>query len=76
MVQRGVQLCRALVEPLTVIEDLLTKPMLSIHYSEGMDALRKAAGPFKDLEVFADELALLHRNYLRKARTSRSESSS
>ena len=66
MVNRGVQLCRDLVEPMGEVEMLLVRRPENIHYSEGLESLKKAAVPFDKLMVFYQEIMMLHKMYVLK----------
>ena len=71
MVNRGVQLCRDLVEPMGEVEMLLVRRPEHIHYSAGLESLKKAAVPFDKLMVFYQEIMMLHKMYVLKDQTAK-----
>ena len=71
MVHTGVQLCRDLVEPMGEVEMLLVRRPENIHYSEGLESLKKAAVPFDKLMVFYQEIMMLHKMYVLKDQTAK-----
>ena len=71
MVHTGVQLCRDLVEPMGQVEMLLVCRPEHIHYSEGLESLKKAAVPFDKLMVFYQEIMMLHKMYVLKDQTAK-----
>ena len=72
MVKQGIVLCKNLVEPTDAIENLLMEPMHTIRYEDGVVALKNATKPFMALQVFQQELALLHKIYCKKPKASSS----
>jgi len=68
LVKQGIMLCRNLVEPMNSIEELLLQPMITIRYQDGVDVLKKATKPFRDLQMFQQELLLLHKMYCKKGK--------
>lgn len=66
LVSQGIQLCKDLVEPIAVIEDLLMQPMTTIDQAAAMTALKNAATPFEKLSVFKDELDALEKAHDKK----------
>jgi hypothetical protein len=68
LVKQAIMLCRNLVEPMNSIEELLLQPMITIRYQDGVDVLKKATKPFRDLQMFQQELLLLHKMYCKKGK--------
>ena len=66
MVAKGVQLCRALVERMNTVEEMLVRRPDTIMYDDGMAALRGASEPFEKLVAFNQELMMLHKMYVKK----------
>ena len=72
MVNRGVQLCHDLVEPMGEVEMLLVRRPEDIHYSAALESLKKkAAVPFDKLMVFYQEIMMLHKMYVLKNQTAK-----
>ena len=68
MVQKGVALCKSLVQPTEQIEFLLVKQRTSVTWVEIVEALQAAATPFMNLEKFFAELMALHKVYVKKTK--------
>ena len=68
MATRGVQMCKALVPPSEQIETLLSTPRAHILSSDVTSALKAAAAPFSDLQMFHSELQQVHRLHCKKMR--------
>ena len=62
---RGIQLCRALVQPTMDIEELLMTESSMVSEEKAIKTLQASAQPFLALQKFEQELSVLHRGILK-----------
>ena len=66
MIEKGVKMCKELVDPIAEIEALLLTPPGNVQRAQAMQALKDAAIPFEKLEVFYEELETIVKHHKRK----------
>ena len=66
MIEKGVKMCKELVDPIAEIEALLLTPPGNVQRAQAMQALKDAAIPFEKLEVFYEELETIVKHHKKK----------
>ncbi len=70
LLMRAIELCKAVLPSQSVVEDLLMTPQHTVSSVRVKQALSDAAGPYRDLVVFYNELAALYAHHAKAAKTS------
>jgi len=74
LARNGVQLCKQVIPSQNEVEELLLSPMATLTKNQIRSALVKAAGPYRDLITYYNELVAIHKHH--QVQLSKSGSSS